>query len=274
MDNILEDLSTPALVHAIEANQLSLFHLFNGWPRAESNIADDLTWVITDIPHPLFNFILGARLNPGDEDAAIRSAIERGKAHQVPLLWYTSPSTRPTNLGEHLVGHGFSFAGESPGMAIDLLAQKEDIPQPPGLTIARVSDQSMLERWCHVLGIGFEMPVFVEQAMFDVISYIGLGEAVPLIHYLGMLDGEPVAASSVLFGQGVAGIYNVTALPGVRRQGLGTAITCAPLREARARGYHVAILHASEIGESVYRRMGFQEYCQIRHYLWLEESER
>ncbi len=50
-------------------------------------------------------------------------------------------------------------------------------------------------------------------------------------------------------------------LPEARGRGIATAVTLAALREARAQGETVGVLHASETAYSVYRRMGFAECC-------------
>jgi hypothetical protein len=45
----------------------------------------------------------------------------------------------------------------------------------------------------------------------------------------------------------------------------------APLLDARARGYCVGVLQASEMGYPVYARMGFTEQFRYHAYLWRPE---
>ena len=90
--------------------------------------------------------------------------------------------------------------------------------------------------------------------------------------YLAVVNGQPVGTSQLFLSAGVAGIYQVTCLPAARQQGIGAAITLAPLLEARRMGYRIGILQASRLGYNVYRRLGFQAYGKLNSYLWQNET--
>jgi ribosomal protein S18 acetylase RimI-like enzyme len=150
-------------------------------------------------------------------------------------------------------------------MAVDLLALNEDIAAPSDLRIKHVTQAGTLRRWVSTMFRGFELPDSGERALFDLL--IGLGFDLPLRNYVGFLNGEPIATAELFLGAGVAGIYGVATVPTARRQGIGAALTLAPLREARAMGYRIGILHSSVMGLGVYRRLGFREYCKMSHYM-------
>jgi ribosomal protein S18 acetylase RimI-like enzyme len=270
-EEIAHDLSPAALVNVIEANTFSFFPLWRRWPKAEVHDDPELLWTLTSIPSPFFNSIFRARLAPEAVDAAITAVIDRGRVRNVPLMWWTGPATQPADLSKHLTARGF-VGEELPGMAADLRALPDTIPAPSGLVIERVKDLGALRTWCDVMCTSFELPSLFAEGWHDSWRSLGLSPRAPYRQYLGWLEGEPVATSAVVFGAGVAGIYNVGTLPAVRRQGIGTALTLVPLLEARAMGYRIAILHSSDMAIGAYRQLGFKRYCRIGQYVWANEQ--
>lgn len=268
MSDILHELSAPALVEAIESNVAGFFELFRQWPQAEVGIDQELVWSLTSVPFPLFNSVLGAKLATDKVDDAIDSAIARGSSRGVPIMWWTGPGTRPTDLGSRLEARGFANGGESPGMAVDLQQLDESLGLPSGLTIKQVDDLDALKKYSDVVASGFGMPEFVSDAFLEFNASLGFGAESVFRNYVGWLNGEPVATSTVLFSAGVAGIYNVSTVPEARRKNIGAAMTLAPLLEARSLGYRAGILHSSDMGFNVYRKLGFQEYCKVGRYVW------
>jgi len=142
----------------------------------------------------------------------------------------------------------------------------ESLPVTPDLLIELVENQETLKLWCQVFVTGFEMPGFTIEHFYEWFLSLGFGAKSPVRNYLGWLKGKPVATSTLFTGAGVAGIYCVANLPEARRQGIGAAMTLQPLKEARQAGYRIGILQASQMGFSVYQKIGFKEYCKIKLY--------
>jgi GNAT superfamily N-acetyltransferase len=264
MQDCLQDLSPANLCSAIESNIYPFFQSFDQWPRAEIHDEAEILWTITDVPFPLLNCVMRARIPPEKIDTTIEAVIARGKIHGVPLLWLTGPESQPEDLGMHLQKHGFT-GEDSAGMAIDLAQLKEDLPKLQGFTCQQVTDTATLQVWGQVFGAAYGVEESSVEALCDLTLCTGLDK---MRCYLGWLNGKAVAISSLFLGAGAAGIYNVATLPEARRQGIGALITALPLREARAEGYKAGVLQASEMGEPVYRSLGFREYCKIGFYEW------
>lgn len=217
---------------------------------------------------------MGAQLPPERVEPVIQSIITDASARSIPVLWWTGPSTHPADLGTFLLKHGFVLVDDETGMAVDLAYLDENRPLPPNLSIQRVQDGPALKQWCRTMVAGFEIPPLmaeiVAKSWYDLLSRINTDSVQA---YLAWWGDMPVAISLLHQGGGAAGIYAVATVPEARRRGIGVWITLRPLLQARLRGYRVGILQASEMGLSVYRSLGFQEYCQIRSYRWRPETK-
>lgn len=262
--------SEDRLVAAIEQNLVAFFkeNPFSDFPGAEVFIEPHLLQAVTNEPIPLLNPVLGAQLSPDTVESAIDTAVKGCKMHGVPMLWWVGPISKPDDLGSRLEAKGLSQVAEAPGMILDLARLPEEQALPAGLTITKVLDDATAAIWGKALIAGFGMP---EAWLEPVSKLMDAGRkkgSRTFRNYLGWLNGEPVGTASVFLGAGVAGIYNVMAHESARGQGVGRAMTIAPLLDAKKEGYRFSILHSSEMGHSVYRKIGYQDYAKMRQYLW------
>jgi GNAT superfamily N-acetyltransferase len=260
--------SADDLARAVEQNGaeflLALGRAGGGEERAEPHIQ----WTIGGSPIDYHNAVVRADLAPEQADQVIAESIARLQAYGVPGTWHVGPSMRPSDLGARLIAHGFSYAGDDIGMAADLSALPATLAMPPTLAIERVRDERDLAIWARTLAAGFGEGEREAAWTGEMYRRIGLGDERPWRHYLGRIGGTPVATASMFLGAGVAGIYFVFTAEQARRQGIGAAITHAALRDACALGYRTGVLGASDLGYSVYQRMGFRECCRIGIYEW------
>ena len=270
MSEIVDDLSPQRLVEAIEANMFDFWRHLGRSPHVDLYDGPDMIRFICDVPSPFCNNVLRAQLTQNDIDTRIEETLSRFKSRDLPIRWMTSPSTRPTDLGNYLEAHGLTHMADFPGMAVHLPELNEELTIPSDLSIERVGDMKALEKMVHTFTIGFGIPVSVGNLFFDIFS--SLGFEVPFRHYLGWLKGKPVACSSLLLSSGVAGIYGVATVQEARGQGIGSALTLVPLCEARALGYRIGVLGSTEMGLRVYRRLGFQEYFKFGIYISTSET--
>ena len=266
--SVLQDRSSAAVTEAIEANLSVLWRSYSHLPGAELHDRPHLLWVATNIPFPPFNGVVRAHLQPEAIAPTITSTLQHFAHRRVPMLWLIGPSTRPSDLGTHLIGSGLTHMADDPAMAIDLQTLPMDLHLPTGFTSQAVDDLGTLRTWC-----GFTDQTVVSEALFAWGQTLGFAPEREIVHFLGRLDGRPVATATLVLGGGVAGIYNVMTVPDAQRRGIGALMTVRPLAAARARGYRLGILQSSKMGYPLYRRLGFEEYCRIEIYHWSEEAE-
>jgi GNAT superfamily N-acetyltransferase len=269
MATISQDLSTAGMEAAIEANWVGVFGYWSHTPSIEVHDDEpDLRWYTTPgVPVPLFNHVYSTRLAQEENvDARIEEVMGSFAEREVPFMWSVGPFTQPSDLGARLESRGLSREEEMPGMAVDLRAINEDLPSSAHAT-ERVSSTEVLRECIEIMRVGFELPELTSEVLFEAFTAMGLTAESPLRSYVGRIEGEAVAASSLFLAAGVAGIYNVATLPKARRQGLGAAVTLEGLREARELGYHIAVLQSSAMGLGVYRRLGFEQYSTYSVYV-------
>lgn len=235
----------------------------------ERHDVDGLRWYHSGGADPFTNAVIGTRLAGGgagaDADAAIDRLLAELRRRGAPFQWWVLPSDRPADLAERLAARGLAAGGAWAGFALDIEAL---VPPPPvpGLEIRRVADASSFGAFLDVVA-----PILSPSEAFTTFfaegaRRIGFGPDADEQHLLGLLDGTPVATTSLLLAGGAAGIYNVATVEAARRRGIGAAITAAAVRAGADRGMRVATLQASDMGRPVYEALGFRPACDFVPY--------
>ena len=273
MRDILGDLSDTRLVKTvIRANWENYHYCLGRSPAVELSIGKYLTWLVTNMPDHFMNLVVCTELPSEGVDELVENALNHFKSLNIKrVTWLTEEGLPALQIKKCFERHGMMFSESfSTDMAADLMTIREEIALPANLKIVPVEGEESLRKWIHIASIGFRVPSEFEDTWYEFFAEAAC--ASPFRTYLGLLDGNPVATSQLFTSAGVAGIYNVTCLPEARRQGVGTAVVLVPLLAAREMGYRVAILQASSMGYTVYRRLGFQDFGKLSVYLWEQHA--
>ncbi|OPY30737.1 MAG: Acetyltransferase (GNAT) family protein [Methanocella sp. PtaU1.Bin125] len=202
--------------------------------------------------------IMRARFPVSEADGIIGRITARLDARGADGVWYLSPMSAP-ELSDILPMHGFSYLKDWKSMAIGLTGPLPAGTAPPGLEIRMAERRADLDAWAGVMlaGFGFDDPG--SEAFGRFVAARGTTAGVGQRHYLGVLDGRPVATAALVLGRAAAGAYWVSTLPDARGRGAATAMMGHVLREAKAAGYGVVTLNATGAGHPLYSRMGFAD---------------
>jgi GNAT superfamily N-acetyltransferase len=268
--SILKNPNQSEIEHAIE------FNLYE-FVRVMSTIdLEDMIYEETDffsrystgIPFFLFNAVWNSHIPSEVAIKKIKENITFFEKRQVPFLWIIGPSSSPKNMGELLIKNGLVL-DKQPGMAYNLKILEAEREPLKKIEIIKVENVETLKVWNDVVLTGFALPKeLLSDLFYKAFSFMLLNDTPYASAFLAYYKGKPVASSLVFYEAGVAGIYNVTTFEEARGKGIGTAITLAPLIEAKKLGYEIAILQSSENALNMYKLMGFKEYCQIEWYVW------
>ncbi|MFI5273176.1 MAG: GNAT family N-acetyltransferase [Ktedonobacterales bacterium] len=268
MDQIVTDVSPATMARGIAGNIVTTFRGIAALGGSVREV-DGMTAIVTGLPMSDFNGVFQTAMPPELEAEAVRGRLAATMAWLVeqgqPFCWVVTPLTTPHDLPGYLGDLGFHHSESMPGMALDLAALT-DHTALPGLEISTVRDTDTLRVWFQTSAAGFGSPESVVEMMFAHFSRGDLSADRPELELLGRVDGTPVATAVLSLGAGVAGLYNISTRPEYRGRGIGAAMTLAALREARARGYRIGVLEASQMGFPVYQRLGFREYLTVSHF--------
>jgi len=163
------------------------------------------------------------------------------------MLWSAWPTPDLTPYGMH-------SAGQTPLMVRLPTSTPTSMPAAAstGIRIVEASNEPDLLDVDYVMIHGYPIPelTFPHDRITDVRAFGG-----PLRFFVGYEGDQPVSCAMACIGEREMGIYAVATLPDRRGKGYGAALTLAALAAAP---HLPAVLEASDFGQPIYRRLGFQ----------------
>lgn len=221
--------------------------------------------IASGLPLHLFNVVLI------DSDTAPRAAIEsavailrdRGGPFAVALRRIIDDPYLP--LVRELGLEPMSERPWMPGMAMFPLPPTDDAATQDhgGLEIRVVTDERGIADHIAAGAAGFEIPIeWMERIVgADLLTVPGA------TLYAGYVDGIPVTSGLGVMTGRTIGVYNIATAEAARRRGFGATMTMRIVNDGAAAGCDVAILQASDMGRSVYERLGFRTVVDYDAYV-------
>ena len=269
MSKIFHSLSEPGLLAAVEANFAEEMVCF-GRSLAGGLLHQDeeLTWFLTGPGGP--NGILLTNFMHDEQDYIdnrIDETLNLFKTHQVREIgWRIGPTSNPPDLANYLEIHNLSHKATTTCMIMKVTDTLMASPHHENIEIREVLTNDELLLKCHVEKVGFGATEQMAQDYYQTYMKSGFGHDAHWHHYIGWQNGQAIAVAAILLHQGVAGVYGVTTIPEARKKGAATAMIHHVLREIAQLGYALVTLSTTEMSDTLYRRLGFQDYCQLHHY--------
>lgn len=207
---------------------------------------DDSDW-----PNRVFNL----KNKTGDLEEIVQLS-QQGKLPEI----ITVP--KPNNLKSHT---SFEFIFGQKNMALDLKSYTNELSV--NLNIKRVKTKKD--------AIGFAKTAsesFGYKVDFNVIHKM-LNDTETIRLFIYEENNESLGCGIVFFDSNHnAGLHMIGTLPQGRGKGIGKSMTERLLIEAKENHMNRCVLHASLMGESIYRKLGFISYDEIETYRILSNN--
>lgn len=135
-------------------------------------------------------------------------------------------------------------------------------PPHPSLRIERVTDETMLREYAEINCEAYGLPLEWGHSALEPKLFIDEGYT-----YLGYENDRAVSAAATFVNEGCLFLALVATRPDARGKGYGEAIVRHSLQKAHeATGLTRTILHATDAGHPVYKRIGYHDTARVMAY--------
>jgi ribosomal protein S18 acetylase RimI-like enzyme len=249
-------------VSAIESN----LHHFYEFAATSANLElvkeKDYSWVRNrNSAWPNWIFRLNREML--DQEEFIKSLTCRIKNKEIPPFLVTLEPDNPEKFYALTAKYGMKQINRWTGMAITIDDYKPLQEKGKRNPILEVLNRDVIGDWISVVNSSLFNSTTLEMEIVEKLYQRG-----PLKLYLGYENKFPVSTSMSFETGSIAGLYMIATMETYRGKGWGTFLTEYAMEKCFQNNCRVIILHASAMGEPVYRKIGFKEYCKFG-ILWM-----
>ncbi len=281
MSRTLSEYEQSEAMRLIQDLTLAGCQAWEDWDGVTFFQGPDMSMMLSDTPHPLFNAVLVTKLIPAQVSDSIGGALRLSRNRNVPLSWHIYPGDTPPSLEEKLLRMGFKEAAPSLGMLLDLdhLDAAMDSRRATGVDVVEVVDAVGFGRVVEVLAPIMGFSGLAQQAFQAAHGVSGFGREAAWRHLLAKADNEPGGAVS-LFQKGEAALLaNLAVAPQHMDRNMASALALEALLEARKAGTRIAVASVAPGAAQLFTDLGFLEAGQIKRYImpleeWQDEEWR
>jgi hypothetical protein len=235
-----------------EENYFAAWRLLAGYARGgQVEESDDV--LFTSIPAPVAYFNSAFVKSPSKVATCAADIRAYFAAKRVPFTIRFRDDEEASAMCEAL---GMHAADASPVMwreASGMDASNLDV---------RVVDDASLPDYVATMAHGFGMPTDLCEQVLTAASVSDPNYAMVLAYD----DDLPVGTAAVVVSGHVAGVYNVSTPPDLRKRGFAEAATRFAVAEGLRRGCSHTTLQSSAMGFSLYERMGYRTLVSWKSY--------
>ena len=247
---------------ALENNMLGKFAYLPNLVFDMEVTQNNLTIINSHRLADMFNIICNTKTS---ELEKLQQAADVFIKQQLPFAWWTGFNNEPTDLCHHLKKLNFHCTESELGMAV-ILSELPNKKVFQDLKIKLVDNDLLLNDFITVLTKLITNDSMAIRDFYESSSSFILDKNSVLKLFVGYLNDKSIATSALFCHNGVAGIWDIITLPKARRKGIGTDMTLVALNESKKLGYKIGVLTASDEGQHVYRKLGFEPLQQFYVY--------
>jgi GNAT superfamily N-acetyltransferase len=259
------DFSTTKKPAQVQENLITYYRLFAPLPGMVMVDNTESFYFIGNKPSP-DNMVFRTRW-PGDgSEERIDDIFAQIGLHTNEIDWMIFPGDSPRDLSQRLESRGMPAGRGGNWLWADLASPVVPPSVPPGFHVEQVQDNEGMAAWVRISeeGFGGELGCY-----YDAYARHGYGSDAFSYHYIGYLGNTPVTSGTLLDAGGCASIYDLSTPPAYRRQGFGSFLMLTLMDEIRKRGYPDTWIWSSEIGRSVYQKLGYSDAdFGLREHSW------